>query len=271
VNIALPAIVVFLLLLPGFIARSRIKYVERQLLDYSPFGVVVAGAIVWAAALHALWLSLARLITGRTVDVAALIGLISSDAPTQRDAIHTVATDIGWPAVYLSSLLLVAFVLPVVIRLMVVRFRLDRAESSLRHVFRFHDAPWYYLLTGADFVAAEKPDLIAISAVVNIAGTPMLYTGMLDEFFPDQDGKLDRLVLQQVMRRPFADDKAQGVDDAAITTAAMSSRFYPVDGDCFVLRYAEAITLNVQYIRLKPVPPAAAALVTAPVQGASSP
>ena len=54
-NFALPALVVFALLLPGFIARSQIKVVERQSLDYSPFGQVVTEAVVWAAALHTVW------------------------------------------------------------------------------------------------------------------------------------------------------------------------------------------------------------------------
>jgi hypothetical protein len=33
-------------------------------------------------------------------------------------------------------------------------------------------------------------------------------------------------------------------------------RFYPIDGDNFVLRYSEAITLNVQYVKLTAEPPA---------------
>jgi len=33
-NVALPALIVFLLVLPGFIARSQIKLAEREKLDY---------------------------------------------------------------------------------------------------------------------------------------------------------------------------------------------------------------------------------------------
>ena len=58
-NFALPAVVVFALLLPGFIFRSRLKRVERTSLDYSPFGTVVAEAVFYAACLHGLWLLVA--------------------------------------------------------------------------------------------------------------------------------------------------------------------------------------------------------------------
>ena len=62
-NFALPTLAVFALLLPGFIARSRIKRIERQSLDYSPFGQIVSEALLWALALHLLWCGLAWLLT----------------------------------------------------------------------------------------------------------------------------------------------------------------------------------------------------------------
>ena len=37
--------------------------------------------------------------------------------------------------------------------------------------------------------------------------------------------------------------------DVGLQVQVGEERFYPIDGDYFVLRYAEAITLNVQYLR----------------------
>lgn len=45
-NVALPAIVIFFVLLPGFIIRTRLKRAERTSLDFSPFSEVVAEAVV---------------------------------------------------------------------------------------------------------------------------------------------------------------------------------------------------------------------------------
>lgn len=63
---------------------------------------------------------------------------------------------------------------------------------------RFHDAPWYHLLTGADFEKDKLPDYINVSAIVDVVGTPCLFQGMLDDFFSSPDGQLDRLVLEKM-------------------------------------------------------------------------
>ena len=70
----------------------------------------------------------------------------------------------------------------------------------------------------------------------------VLYVGVLNNFYFDKDGQLERLILQRVKRRPMSADKSADGQDI--------ERFYPVDGDSFVLRYAEAITLNIQYVKL---------------------
>lgn len=245
-SVALPAFIAFLILLPGFVFRSRFKRAERSSLDYSPFGQVVTEGVLWACLLHAVWLSGSHVLLGRDLRADALLNLLSSsDTASHAMAVETVAAHVSWVASYFGSLLATAFVLPTIARHAIIRFRLDRADARLSPLLRFHGAPWYYLLTGADFSEQEKPDLIAVSAVVNVSGTALLYTGILDDFFLDEQGKLDRVVLQQVMRRPLHADKAAGEPDEE----ANPERFYPVEGDSFVLRYTEAITLNIQYIK----------------------
>ena len=137
-----------------------------------------------------------------------------------------------------------SYLIPTFIRFIVTHFKLDRINGPLSAFFRFN-APWYYLLTGADFIKGSEPDLISISAIVNIAGQPYLYNGVLDDFYVNADGELDRLILEMVTRRPLSSDKSTAPAETENTT-----RFYPIDGDYFVLRYSEAITINIQYIKL---------------------
>lgn len=85
-----------------------------------------------------------------------------------------------------------------------------------------------------------------ISAIIEVAKDAVLYVGVLDDFFFDSEGKLDRLILQGVVRRPLSADKNTASPDAA----AGDERFYDVDGDSFVLRYEDVKTLNVQYVKL---------------------
>ncbi|GGX96826.1 hypothetical protein GJV26_09235 [Massilia dura] len=244
-NVALPALIVFLVLLPGFIFRIRFKRVERTSLDFSPFGRIAAGAVMSAAVAHLAWLALSYLLFGQQFEPIVLMQLLSSAPASQIAAVAAVAEDFSWIAAYFVTLLFASFAFPMLLRWAITTYRLDRASSPLRPMLRFHEAPWYYLLTGADFPEEEAPDFVIVAAIVEVGKEAMLYTGVLDNFYFDSEGQLDRLVLQGVARRPLANDKPGTADGAA-----EASRFYAVDGDSFVLRYSEMITLNVQYVHL---------------------
>ena len=246
-NVALPALIAFFLLLPGFIFRTNLKRAERTSLDFSPFGQVVAEAILWALVLHLAWLWLAHIAFQHTFEPVVLMKLLSSAPAPQSEASDAVGRQFNWIGAYFGSLIGVSYLIPKIVRFVISRCRLDRADARFSSLFRFHQAPWYYLLTGADFKAEDAPDLIVVSAIVEVGKEAVLYVGILDEFYVDAEGQLDRLVLQGVARRPISSDKKAGQ-----TKASQDNRFYNVDGDSFVLRYSEVITLNIQYVRLTP-------------------
>ena len=245
-NVALPALITFLVLLPGFIFRTGLKKVERTSLDFSPFGQVAAEAVLWALGAHLLWLFLSYVLFQHRFEPVVLMQLLSSNPAGQAEAAVAVGNAFDWIAAYFVSLIAGAYALPKLVRSAISRFRLDRQASPLSGVFRFHEAPWYYLLTGADFSREEAPDLIVISAIVEVAKEAILYVGVLDEFFVDAEGNLDRLVLQGVSRRPIASDRQHGAGEGE----GLTDRFYEIEGDSFVLRYGETVTLNVQYVKL---------------------
>lgn len=92
--------------------------------------------------------------------------------------------------------------------------------------------------------------MVLISAIVEVAKEAVLYVGVLDEFYVDSEGQLDRLVLQNVARRPLSKDKSVAEANDGNVVGTELARFYEVDGDSFVLRYSETITLNIQYVTL---------------------
>lgn len=240
-NFAFPAVLIFLIVLPGFLFRSRFKYAEQTSLDYSPFGRVVTEALLFALVLHLIGLAIAASL-GRPLQTAGLLGLLSSSARLQEESVAAVAASAGSVLTYFVSIYAAAFVVPTLMRAAISKYRLDRSGTPLASVARFHEAPWYYLLTGADFERDAEPDYIIVAAIVEVADTAVLYTGILADFFFSPDGQLDRLILQDVSRRTLDRDKDTGGDE----------RFYRIDGDYFVIRYAEAITLNVHYVKLWP-------------------
>lgn len=249
-NLALPTLIVFIVLLPGFIFRSGLKRVERISIDFSPFGRVATEGVIWAILLHLIWLMLSYFLFSRKFDPVVFLNILSSVPASQSKASLEAGSEFSWISTYFISLLLISFVLPAVIRSAISKFRLDRDGTLFSSIFRFHDAPWYYLLTGADFEVDSQPDLIKVSAIVEVAKEAVLYVGVLNDFYFDADGQLDRLILQNVSRRPVSSDKLLD----SIQGPQIEERFYPIDGDNFVLRYGEAITLNIQYIKLTESP-----------------
>lgn len=213
-NIALPALIVFLLVIPGFIARSQLKLVESQSIDYSPFGRVVAQALIWAIALHAIWIFLLGLrgagifadFEERELAPEVLLGLLASNAPAQTTSIQHLSSQWKEVSLYFLSMYLTAFLLPLLIRWVVIQLRLDRKGCITAPLFRF-PTPWYYLFKGADFSKQDKPDLVYVSAVVSIAGSAYLYVGLLYDWQFDKDGALSWLTLEDVSRRPLSADK----------------------------------------------------------------
>ncbi|MBZ2206676.1 hypothetical protein [Massilia soli] len=251
-NVALPALIVFIILLPGFIFRSGLKRAERTSVDFSPFGRAVAESVVWAVLIHLALLSLSSAVFARQFEPTILMNLLSSAPVIQAQAVQLVGAEFASIARYIVFVLLLSHAIPIVVRTAISRFRLDRDSAAFSAIFRFHDAPWYYLLTGADFAEDEQPDMVIVSAIVEVAKEAVLYVGVLDDFYFDSEGQLDRLILQKVSRRPLASDKPLDGNG--------SDRFYPIDGDNFVLRYSEAITLNVQYVKLTALEPQGASV-----------
>ncbi|WKB53125.1 hypothetical protein [Eleftheria terrae] len=242
-----------MLVLPGFLVRVRFKRVERTVLDASPFGRVATEATILATLLHIVWITLAALCFDQHFQLSLLLDLIGSHPEAQREASHRLGAQSGWLAAYFVSLYLSSWLLPPLARRAVSARRWDRWGTRLGAVLRFNEAPWYYLLSGADFPADAVPDLILVSAVVDIGRESWVYVGVLDDYFMTPAGDLDRLVLQSVRRRRLAADRGEGESDDG------TERFYPIDGDYLVLRYTESTTLNVKYVRLPPpqaaVPP----------------
>ncbi len=252
-NFALPALVCFFVLLPGFIARSRFRHVENKTLDYSPFGEVVATAVIVAAILHAFWIWLSAIAFGWQFQPVYFLQLLSGDSKAQLGALNQVAQQADLICTYIAAVYATSYIAPWLVRQLGSWDWLNERIPFVKRWFRFSDAPWYYILSGADINPKNKDNaFIYISAVVDLAGQPYLYKGILEKYYLNKDGSLDRMILFGVARRPISKDKEKnGLPNGSNNPqAAKDDRFYEVAGDYFVLRYAEAITLNLQILEI---------------------
>ena len=259
-DFAFPALVVFLLVLPGVLLSYAYRrgFFQRSPVSFSTLSSEVARSVLFALLLHTgALLALGRL--GADVDYGAALLLLAGQAGPAtaegRDALRAVAGYPGPIAAYvlLTNLagLLVGYALHWAVR---------RTRSDLRwDVLRFKNT-WHYLFTGEALafgipqrersyekirrVLDEGVDLVFVSAVVEQAGAPFLYWGVLSDFYFDAAGRLDRIVLEEPQRRPLGADKAAGEADVA---PPLDARFYQIRGDYLVLPYAHIKNLNLEY------------------------
>lgn len=239
-NVALPAVILFLLALPGYLLRSQFSRPERTAPDATPFGRVLATSVLLALPLNALWVWLAGRVSAYAIDWQAFLMLMAGTrSPSDALFARAVAAPEG-PFFYLMSLCVFAWFAGYLAREAIQRFDLDRRHAGLRM-----DAPWYYLFA-CRLDDAPEPDAVIVSAVVEIGPEAYIYMGRLDSYFFTPEGQPDRLVLSSVSRRKLSDDRPPG--------SGQPERFYAIDGDYFVLRYAETKTLNVFYWRHQEAP-----------------
>ncbi len=236
-NVALSAVIVFFIIAPGFAFRSRYRRVERTSIDYAPLGETVLQGVAFAAILHLIWLGVARLF-GWVPSLKDLLLLLGSDPHAQSLAIERVAAHQYAVFAYFLTILLVPFVLAPAVRRLAERQHWHLPDSRLFRVFGI-DAPWYYLLR---VHAAQRGADALVAAVVNFGGKCYVVRGFVAEFFVKPSGELDRIVVLFADRRPLEADKGVDGPDSP-------ERYYQIEGDSFVLRYSEAITLNVQYVK----------------------
>jgi hypothetical protein len=246
-NLAFPAVLIVVLLLPGFLSRYWYRKGSWEYpIHVESFAEGVFKGVVSAAVLHALWIWGAHLL-GETIDFyAVLVLLTGSSGQELTQALRTATAHPGKVFVYFFSLYLASPLIGWLCHYVVRRCRLDLKLPFLRY-----DNDWHYVLTG-EFL--EFPDqqprrdievaFVQVSMVTEVGGDPILVTGKLEEFFFDRAGKLDRLVLSNAYRRQIGKDREAGVEQTAL---AKDQRFYRIQGNYFVVPYAEVKNLNVGF------------------------
>jgi len=270
-NIAFPALLIFALLLPGFIFRHSYKLTEKTLLDFKPFGETTIKSVLVAFFIDVSGVAFVNLATSYYVDFASLLALLGGNAnyATDGSAIQQTAKHAPQILIFFLFLYAASWIGGALLQYVIQKYKWDRHDRKTSALFRF-DTPWFYLFTGYD--EPETPDGVFVAAVVNIDGGPYLYVGVLNEYYFTETGDLDRLVLSTVSRRLLTNDrtsedpiKDQTLDPecqseeqitsgqaevAEESSADANDRYYPIVGNYFVLKYAEILTLNISYIRL---------------------
>jgi hypothetical protein len=277
VSIAFPAILIFLLALPGILLSRAYFHGSKQSPSvHTSITEQIAWGLAWSAFLHGIWIATC-LSYGWRIDFPTLLLLLAApsspslDVAIRRGTAHPVQT-----FAYFASITFGAVVIGRIAHAVVRNLGLDRRYPPLRF-----ETPWYYLLTGerlqfpdareeltwtdletASGVAqhqtttiSDEPPLVFVSAVLQQGPCAFIYTGLLTRFDLDSHGRPELLELTLPIRRLMASDDPNRDTHLTHADRAQDPRYYTIAGNYLLLKYGEIKDLNVDYFTWSTQPP----------------
>lgn len=263
-NIALSALVILALVLPGVL----LSYTYRKGTWRSP---VILGSIqseltfgiFWAAVLHYFAITVLGW-SGMVVDSEATLALLTGfQSQPSPDANLSSIYRLGFRPILLYAICInvAAIGSGLAGHGLVRRFHLDLRFPLLQ--FRNE---WFYLFSAearatnsvsSNTNSTDKstlpeiretldasPDFVLVSAVMQQDSKAYVYSGILQDYYFKPDGGLKKIVLKGAHRRLLKDDKGSETDTDNLSS---SMRFYPIDGDYLIVFMDDVQNLSVDY------------------------
>ena len=238
-NIAFPALIIFLLVLPGIIFRSASSHAGRYRVT-QPLSDEIGRSVIAAIIINAVFLQLANLfgqiLLGLEVDPGIVLdllnGKVEKTAPGSSVGAAHITQFPGLICLYLLGMYSAAYGAGAVVKGIQRRAKTGviRLLQNEPHALRFEE--WQQTI----YHGEKGEELwITICAVVPIAGSAYLFRGRLVDVFFDGSGTPERFVIEEPDRRKIGNEHDFKHHDNTV---------YPIRGTNFILRYSEIVTLN---------------------------
>ncbi len=271
-NLAVPALLLLLLLLPGLLAasaylgrfgRGRSEPVADTTFTWSWFWALLA-----SPPLHLVWMTAIGFFSTPQPAIAAVFSLLSGVGERQEKVLTEAVSPFGLEIFcYFFSISVVAALLGGMARKVVRTLGLDLTFKS----FRFGNR-WHYRMSGEqqaidmidDIDAAGLPmwqnislkrqafrqwrnaqrPLVTISVTLSHAADDYLYVRFLQEYEIDTNGGLLSLRLIATIRRKLTDDRSS--DEAERKPLHDDPRFYEITGDSVCIWARDVKSLSIR-------------------------
>lgn len=240
-SVSLAAIALVAIILPGYLFtlayNKTYSNSDPAFPEFSKFTSRAVFSVVLACLFHAVAVPIADRFGGTTVDLDAVILMASgtTDGLALDIVLRGVTTYPYQILTYFLILNVIAFALGVLLRHIVLKNKLDLKFPPLRL-----ENEWFYMLRGLEDDEAE-PAYAVVSVDVQQQDSTYIYTGILDRFWIDSNGALERLSLHQhVVRRKLEDDPDS-------STVKSTDRNYEIQGEYLVVWCSEIRTLNIDF------------------------
>jgi hypothetical protein len=247
-NIALSAVVIFLLLLPP--VAFYLAYTIGKFPKSGPRIGLLEGLML-SAVISTLLHAFAFLFVEKEIRFDLIALLIGGDLKQFGTLTNntTFRHQFQEFVLYNAVMVLIAIFLGRTIRLL-VRNLGWHANDELLRLYNY----WWYLFNGykvdgfANNGTPTPYDIVYINALVNTNSGTMIYSGILIDFVCEGE-KLDRIYLSETYKREF---KKMATNDKGNFLSHETGDEFPIDGDTMMIPYANVINLNLHFVNIPP-------------------
>lgn len=218
-NIAFGTLLIIVLLSPGFVCRYAFLKGPYSRKNFKPsFSDEIFWSVIPAVFIQLIAFSILKL-AGFYPSFQDLYLLIVG---AQKEIDFALLND-GIPPflLYCFIILLASYGIGAFARWAVIKYNLDLKYN----IFKVNNE-WYYLFSGK--LTNEAVDFIKLDILVNSDNGTTLYSGILEDYFLNKEGGIDRLYLIKVYRNVK----------------------YEMPGDYFIVFGREILNMNLTYFRL---------------------
>lgn len=240
-NIALSAIIIFILLSPG--VAFRIAYLKSDSLQFTldtsilgEFLFIIVPTLFFNA-IYFIIIEVSASLLNFDFRLDQLYYIMSGASDDIE--FDLLERNIIYFVLYVLLSTLFAGVMGRVSQLFVIKKNLDESFPSLRVANH-----WDYLFTGrikghqfANLVKM-KDSFVKIDALVSTENEDILYSGILDKFFLSKEQGLEKIYLIEVYRKKFSPEEP---------SALIVDENYHMIGDYLVIPYSSIKNINVTY------------------------
>lgn len=241
-NIALPTVVLFILLIPGLLFR-RFYYTEEFSKEYfkQTFFGTFFSAFLPSLLFHICWYFVVAYL-GYNIDLSILGDLLSGQ--NDENVYRAIESNIGKITGYNFSIAIAAGLGGFLSKKVIRNYKLDRIYK----LFRFQNS-WHYVLKGEffDFPRAsfdledsgvEEIEFVYVDAIIDTNAGTFLYEGIFVDYELSANSGLNYITLKNTSRKLISINKQ---DDG---------ESYPINGHIVVLPFHQIKNINLSFYRI---------------------
>lgn len=244
-NIAFTTILLFIILAPGFLARTAYNSSKLSVKDTNKNLVnELTWSIIPALTFHIIFIAVIHNTTDYYIDFELIGNLILGTKPPEK-ATESFATlgDFKYAIfLYNLSLFTFSFFTGFLFKKLVRKLKLDR---KIRY-FRFSNK-WHYIFSGECLDFPDVPDTYKeitdkiINVLCKVNGKTIIYTGEFFNYYIDSKGDLEGVHLKYPIRRYLEKD---GSED---------NKYYEIPSRYLVIPISDIININFRYFNFQEV------------------